>query len=313
MVKSRLNPPMRSWIAATLLLLAVPSASGQNTSQSGAYQYDGAGNIVKVGTSAAPNSDGAQNTYVYDRVGRLIKAIVATSGGVTHTQDFAYDRYGNLTSVTTDGVVRSIGVDPHTNRLTDVVQGAYDEAGNLRLDGAYRYEYDALGQLAEKVTPYGGDEVYIYTADDERIGVRMAADDWRWTIRDLDGKPLREFRGSEANNWSAPWTWLEDHVWLNGQLVGSERPPAEGGRQHYHLDHLGTPRLATGPGGLLAARHDYYPFGVEITPLRQDTANGFPREEAMKFTGHERDFSGGTSAENTSYLDYMHARTYSPN
>src|SRR5215212_619487 len=286
----------------SLLVLIGTSAVAQNTWQSGVYQYDGAGNILNIGPS----------TYVYDPLGRLTKAIVA-SGGVTHTQDFTYDRFGNLTSVTTDGVTRTIGVDPRTNRLTDVVQGAYDEAGNLRLDGAYRYEYDAVGQMQEKVSPYGASEIYVYTADDERIGVRVAADDWRWTFRDLDGKPLREFRGSESNNWSGPWSWLEDHVWMNGRLIGSERPPTEGGRQHYHLDHLGTPRLATGPGALLAARHDYYPFGAEITPLRQNVANGFPREEAMKFTGHERDFSGGTNVENTSYLDYMHARTYSPN
>jgi RHS repeat-associated protein len=32
----------------------------------------------------------------------------------------------------------------------------------------------------------------------------------------------------------------------------------------------------------------------------------------MKFTGHERDFTGGTSAENSNYIDYMHARSTVP-
>jgi len=56
------------------------------------------------------------------------------------------------------------------------------------------------------------------------------------------------------------------------------------------------------------AEHDCYPFGVEITLLRQETPNGFDREDPMKFTGHERDFNVGTNYENINYNDYMHAR-----
>ncbi|MGK2886970.1 MAG: polymorphic toxin type 33 domain-containing protein, partial [Rhodococcus sp. (in: high G+C Gram-positive bacteria)] len=32
-----------------------------------------------------------------------------------------------------------------------------------------------------------------------------------------------------------------------------------------------------------------------------------------KYTGHERDYLGGETVENTNYLDYMHARYYNPN
>jgi RHS repeat-associated protein len=87
-----------------------------------------------------------------------------------------------------------------------------------------------------------------------------------------------------------------------------------GGRRHFHTDHLGTPRLITDDNGHRISEHDYFPFGVEATPLRQETlpVNGFNREEPMKFTGHERDFNIGTSSENSNYLDYMHARYYSP-
>jgi len=297
---------------AAALMAALAAAQPEQSWRSGEYSYDGVGNILKIGTTTIPNGDGLQNTYVYDSLGRLVRAKVA-SGTATHEQLFEYDAYGNLTKVTTDGVVQPIGVSPSSNRLTDVPQGAYDEAGNLRLNNGNRYEYDAAGLMREKVGGNGLDELYVYTADDERIGVRVAADEWHWTIRDLGGKPLREWRGWQTSGWAQPWVWLEDHVWANGQLIGSERPPESGGRQHLHLDHLGTPRLATGTNGLLAARHDYYPFGREITSLRQDMAKGFPREETMKFTGHERDFTGGTAVENTDYLDYMHARSYSPN
>jgi RHS repeat-associated protein len=39
---------------------------------------------------------------------------------------------------------------------------------------------------------------------------------------------------------------------------------------------------------------------------------GLMRTEPMKFTSHERDFNGAINVENTDYLDYMHARYYSP-
>jgi RHS repeat-associated protein len=67
---------------------------------------------------------------------------------------------------------------------------------------------------------------------------------------------------------------------------GSER------RIHFHLDHLGTPRLITGSGGARISARTFHPFGDEITA---------PDTEPLKFTGHERDVNG---------LDYMHARYY---
>jgi RHS repeat-associated protein len=282
-----------------LPLFLATAAVAQPTSPSGTYAYDGAGNITAIGS----------NIYSYDAVGRLTKAVVV-SGGVTHIQEFTYDAYGNMTSAKTDGILKSIGIDADRNRLTDVVADAYDESGNLRIDGSFQYTYDSLGQMSEKVAP-SVHEYYVYDASDERVAVRAAADNWQITFRDLEGEPLRSFRGSELNSWSQQWTWVQDWVWRDGQLLGSERAPTDGGRQHYHLDHLGTPRLATTTNSVAVARHDYYPYGVEITPLRQETAAGFSQEQAMKFTGHERDFTGGTAQENTNYLDYMHARTYS--
>jgi RHS repeat-associated protein len=51
------------------------------------------------------------------------------------------------------------------------------------------------------------------------------------------------------------------------------------------------------------AEHAHYPFGAEI-----DVAPHENPEEAMKFTGHERDIVAGDGHT----LDYMHARFYSP-
>ena len=87
------------------------------------------------------------------------------------------------------------------------------------------------------------------------------------------------------------WSWTEDYIYRGSQLLAAEEPY---GTKHFHLDHLGTPRLITDGAGVQLSLHTYYAFGAEA-----DT----PTAGEKQFTGHERD--SGT-------LDYMHARYYSP-
>ena len=162
-------------------------------------------------------------------------------------------------------------------------------------------------------------EWYIYTADDERIGV-LDPMKIRWTIRGLDGQVLREFEGPPFENdnrftdfTDETWKWVEDYVYREGQLVAAERQPELGGRRHFHLDHLGTPRLITNQNGLKFALHDYFAFGVEETNVRQEMELfAHDRPDPKKYTSHKRDFTVGTHIETQHYLDYMHARYYNP-
>src|SRR5262249_40753134 len=73
---------------------------------------------------------------------------------------------------------------------------------------------------------------------------------------------------------------------------------------HYHLDHLGTPRVITTDNGVIVGKHTYYPFGAEMNLTPQESP-----AVRMKFTAHERDLFAG---DNTS-VDYMHARFYNSN
>ena len=104
---------------------------------------------------------------------------------------------------------------------------------------------------------------------------------------------------------------MEDYAWEGGRLLAGERQPEEGGRRHFHLDHLGSPRLITGFTGERIGLHDFAPFGEEIGSIQQERQQNHDREEPMKFTGHERDYLP-VAGENTNYFDYMHARSYSP-
>jgi len=278
-----------------------PAGYGDN-GQSGTYAYDGAGNIIAIGA----------DTYVYDGAQRLVSSVTR---GVQ--ENYTYDAYGNRTSAT--GAVNCLGqtncaqaatVDSNTNHLTSINGAAvtYDAAGNIKTVAATSnspgavYSYDALGMMTQ-ATVGSDDRQFIYTADDERIAVRQGAS-WTWTIRDQSGKVLREFTslesGSGPNLTTTNWQWAKDYVWRDGLLLATVSPS---GTLHYHLDHLGTPRLITDANGVKIAEHAYYPFGAEINLIPHETP-----EEAMKFTGHERDIVAGEGRT----LDYMHARYYSP-
>ncbi|HKI00774.1 MAG TPA: RHS repeat-associated core domain-containing protein [Thermoanaerobaculia bacterium] len=263
------------------------SASGPYaTWSSGAYAYDGAGNVKTIGASA----------FTYDKVSRLVSASLfdgPTGGGTAKQQSYTFDAHGNLTTITTAGTtVRNIPASAGTNRL-NAPGTAYDGAGNLTSWNGAAYEYDRFNQMT-RMTSGSEDWFYLYTADDERIW-SFSSTLSRWTLRDLGGKVLREYL-TDARGWSVG----TDYLYRDGLLLAAE---TQTGRRHFHLDHLGTPRLITRASGDRASYHVYYPFGEEATAFNQDS-------ERMKFTGHERDL--GSLAGAGDDLDYMHARHCSP-
>jgi RHS repeat-associated protein len=114
--------------------------------------------------------------------------------------------------------------------------------------------------------------------------------EWHYTLRDLGGKVLRQFDDFQNGALHA-WTWKEDWIYRDGALLAAETSGPER-TLHFHLDHLGTPRMTSNFAGTQVSAPVYDPFGQEVTP--------WTGGEPMKFTGHERDKS----------LDYMHARYY---
>ncbi len=268
-----------------------PHTLGNTPWDSGTYQYDGARNIVSIGN----------DNYLYDGVQRLKQS---STKGTSET--YTYDGFGNM-QTRTNTIIPP--VQPSTNRYQGYL---YNEVGAVSSDGLYGFSYDALGQPLSKI--YNNDnstlEYYIYTPGDERIGVQRGGW-WTWSVRDEGGKVLRQYKSS-ATNPSAPALWLEDFVWRDGLLLGSQRPVEMGGRRHFHLDHLGSPRLITADNGQMVSYHDYYPFGDEYSPVSQEVSHGFDREDPMKFTGHERDYAGGMGGEDGHAIDDMHARYSNP-
>jgi len=248
----------------------------------GTYAYDGAGNVVGIGS----------DVYTYDSAGRL-----ATSSTSGIRQEYTYDRYGNLTSTKTISAgatqIKSAAVAAN-NRLSTSTGAQYDLSGRLTTAPDLAVVYDDMDMPVE-TTSGGRRRVHLYTVGDERIATLSftALNDGLvgtdWTLRDTSGKVLRRLHQDPYGTWS----WQQDYVYRDGSLLAAEVATAER-TLHFFLDHLGTPRLITNHTGAQIAVHQYYPFGIEQTSPAQD-------RELLKYTGHERD---------TPTLDYMHARYY---
>ena len=304
------------------------SAGGQTLWQSGTFRFDGAGNVLELSAGGESAGDSFTDRFVYDGVSRLrsskqwirrstVASIFADgfesagteawipdqepyASDVYTEQSFAFDAPGNLLAITTDGQTRAISVSSTTNRLTGNAQ--YDGAGNLTQltdeDGVTSFVYDAFNRLIRRSR--GGHVThFFYTVDDERI-LRFGTDGFLWSLRDLRGRILREFR-PESNRLQP----VRDHIY-RGRLplatVAVDGSDILSRAHHLSLDHLGSPRLLTDGAGRVVAEHKYRPFGGEATRADQ---NDLP----LKFTGHERDFYATGKSDD---LDYMHARFCDP-
>jgi RHS repeat-associated protein len=242
---------------------------GASNWDSGTFQYDGAGNIVAMRGIVEP----------FSRTG-------ATK------QQYAFDAFGNLTSITRGGSTYPISVDSSTNRINNPV--TYDGAGNMTSWGGYSYGWYSFSDLRSLQGPgLLPNLLFAYDAGGERDAIYDSnAGTYTYTLRGLDGKVLREYRVVGGT-----WSWSKDYVYREGQLLAAVD---SAGTRHFHLDHLGSPRLITDSNGNLLEYHAFWAYGGEV-----GTAGSC--DERMKFTGHERD-----NQCSAGILDYMHARYFSP-
>jgi RHS repeat-associated protein len=201
----------------------------------GAYAYDGGGNIESIGAAS----------FVYDPVSRLTSSTLYTDAVTpTHavTQSAAFDAFGNIQSITTNGVTTNTPTSS-INRLN--APTAYDAAGNVTGWNGQTYVFDAFNQMIRFCASgcgSGEDWTYMYDADDERTWLfKNYQNTYRRTLRDLGGTVLRDY----FNN--ATTSTVEDYVYRDGQLLGAQvtQNGVAQPTRHFSLDHLGTPRLVT--------------------------------------------------------------------
>src|SRR5207247_10128131 len=115
----------------------------------------------------------------------------------------------------------------------------YDAAGNLKTfnpgGATFNYAWDGTGMLSEQSVLGSIDWRYVYTADEERIATYTGGGNWRFTVRDLDGKVLREVTAWQSGG-TTTWTRDRDHVYRDGQMLARVQ---EGGvTEQLHMDRL---------------------------------------------------------------------------
>jgi len=154
-------------------------------------------------------------------------------------------------------------------------------AGNTLTDaGAQTYVYDGENKMVKASNGSGTLGEYFYDGDGKRVK-KIAANDGGTTIfvYDAAGKLVAEYSQTAASVEDAKVAYLTN-------------------------DHLGSPRINTDRDGNVTARHDYHPFGEEITTTQRTGHSDYTPDSIRKqFTGYERD--------NETDLDFAEARMYS--
>jgi RHS repeat-associated protein len=259
-----------------------------------AGQNDNNGNVlsqtITVGAAGGTPGFTAVQTYTYDALNRIYDAKENINGNpaANWKQTFEYDRYGNrrfnelnTTTITknctsgSNAVVCAAdvpAVNPTINQTNNRLDGyTFDTAGNTTVDALGRsFIYDAENKQTEvrdsQSNPIGK---YYYDGDGKRVK-KVAGNETTIFIYDAAGKLVAEY--SNQTNATPQISYLTN-------------------------DHLGSPRINTDASGAVTARHDYQPFGEEIT--RASYGNDDVRKQ---FTGYEKD-------EETD-LDFAQARYF---
>jgi RHS repeat-associated protein len=269
-----------------------------------AGQNDNNGNVlsqtITVGAAGGTPGFTAVQTYTYDALNRIYDAKENIDGNPTANwkQTFDYDRYGNrrfneantttIAKNCTDGTGQVVcandipSVNPQIDTAKNRLVGyTFDDAGNTKIDALNRqFVYDAENkQIEVKDSQSNSIGKYYYDGDGKRVK-KVAGNETTIFIYDAAGKLVAEY----SNQTSA-----------NPQI------------SYLTSDHLGSPRINTDASGQVTARHDYMPFGEEITSTdtaqRNVNLNYGDDGIRQKFGTYERD--------QETDLDFAQARYYS--
>lgn len=261
--------------------IGVGTSSTDSSTLRLAYDYGTSNNNGNVRSQVitVPGLSPLTQSYTYDHLNRLTMA--EENNGTSWRQSFSYDQYGNRSFVAGQTTSTLLGpnptFNPSNNRIAANQGYSYDAAGNLTADAqGHTYAYDAEGRQASYD---GGFYAYTYDGTGQRVKKVGGAVTTIFVYNAL-GQMVAEYNNSNV--------------------------PVSGGTTYITADNLGSPRLLTTGQAAVKARHDYAPFGEELTPLlggRSSQLQYVVDGLRQKFTGQERD--------SETDLDYFIARYYS--
>ncbi len=271
---------------------------------------------IKLGTAGNPASI-VSIAYSYGTTANNgnVQSITYNGGGLSYSQSFGYDSLNRLTTASENGGAnwsQTNGYDRYGNRWIDLGGGnqslyftagnqitgsSYDAAGNLLNDGTHSYVYDA----ENKISKVDNVNANVYDGEGQRVR-KLVGENLRF-VYGIGGQLIMEFNGSSG-------ALTKEYIYGATGLLATIEPTAvnANGTRYATADNLGSPRVVTNSGAAVVSRHDYKPFGEEISAGAggRTTGMGFPGASdglRQKFTSQERDNETG--------LDYFRARYYS--
>jgi RHS repeat-associated protein len=310
-----------------------------------AYDYDLVGNVLALhdrtpgcGVGATPNQ--LDRAFGYDPLYRLTSATGRETGRAPpapwsalprdpdanairpYNETYAYDRVGNLESVTHKGASTRRMTRQSGNQLATLTVGttptatiykyAYDANGNMVQEQTRRLEWDHSDRLQSfRVQPETGPpSIYVqflYDASGQRVKKieRTGGSELMGKIETtiyVDGFEVRRVVTRANTNASKTQETTSIHVMDGVQRIAEVRfgPALERDatpRVKYHLgDHLGSSNLVLDEQSAWINREEFSPYG--------DTTYGGIARKRYRFSGRERDGKSG--------LYYFGARYYAP-
>jgi len=159
----------------------------------------------------------------------------------------------------------------------------------------HAYTFDAENKILKV------DTVSAYTYDGEGQRVRKLVGENLRFIYGIGGQEIAEFSGASG-------ALQKEYIYGADGLLATIEPTAvnANGTRYTTSDNLGTPRVVTNSAAGVISRHDYKPFGEEISAGigSRTTGMGYSVADGVRqhFTSKERDVETG--------LDYFDARYY---
>jgi RHS repeat-associated protein len=258
--------------------------SGANTAGGDSGQL-GAVTATIAQPAPAP-SQGRNQTFAYDNVGRLTTATGWGEWGRLYSYDQKGNRTGTFDTLNNNAPLQTVSIaqtspgsgvpNNRVNTVTSTANGvpntvtySYDFSGNLTNDGAHNYMYDAEGRLAQ-VDP-GTTNEFDYSYDVNN-----------WRVKKVPG----------SRNLSGATTY---YAWNGGQVIAeySNAPAsAVASVMYYYRDQLST-RLVTDSNATVLGTEDTLPYGDDPGPPLTGTG-GAGQTDPFRFTNYQRDSESGT-------------------
>lgn len=241
--------------------------------------------------------------FSYDELGRLSNVAEHQGSAMTtstYSQGYTYDRYGNRaqSANSTLGLpaVALTDYSTSTNRFGSGL-ATYDAAGNITTDSKFRslsYAYDANG-MQTSASQSGLSESATYDSAGQRVqtSVTTTGTTYRTMVYDIFGQDVADYSGSTGG------TLERENIYRGGQLLATYESGSSA-IKYVLTDVQGSTRAImnnSGTSSSVIARHDYLPFGEEISSgigLRTTTQGyGATDTNRQKYALTERDDATG--------------------